>query len=326
MERGKQGSLRREATGGRPVAAVSALVLLLVGALLAAGVAPAGGAKNHAAKPKKKASAPLPFCSNPVEDYRAPMETLQPIPALPEGGVLPFAPAGITIGATGPQGVLVEGSNVGFRLANGAPASAAKPPRLDWIVLERLIRLTDNGHGLHPAGLKRIDLAQLPPGKHRRLTFPIPSTPAIYSVEVTIQNHRGRLLGRYGEYIRVVGRTVNTGLTLAAFDNLAPGTTLEGCFENHGSASVLPGSTSIERNDNGTWRPVTVGPTYAVPTPVAPRILGPGESEKLGFYIPPNARPGLYRAVTSGAVLAPGALTPSPPAETVALSAEFGVL
>ena len=32
------------------------------------------------------------------------------------------------------------------------------------------------------------------------------------------------------------------------------------------------------------------------------------------------------RAVTSGAVLAPGALTPSPPAETVALSAEFGVL
>ena len=34
----------------------------------------------------------------------------------------------------------------------------------------------------------------------------------------------------------------------------------------------------------------------------APRtILGPGESEKLGFYIPPNARPGLYRAVTSGA-------------------------
>jgi hypothetical protein len=297
---------------------------LLAAALLAAG-APAASGAHHAAKPKKKAAAPLPFCSNPVDNYRAPLETLQPIPALPEGGVPPFAPAGMTVLATGPQGVLVEGSNVGFRLTNGAPATAAKPTRLNWIVLERLVRLTDNGHGLHPVGLKRIDLAQLPAGKHRGLTFAIPSTPAVYSVEVTIQNHRGRPLGRYGEYIRVVARTVNTGLALAVFDNIAPGSTLEGCFENHGSASVLPGPTSIERNENGTWRPVTIGPTYTVPTPTAPRILGPGESEKLGFYIPPNARPGLYRAVTSGAVLAPGALTPSPPAETVALSAEFGV-
>ena len=204
--------------------------------------------------------------------------------------------------------------------------ATAKPPRLNWIVLERLIRLTKNGQGLHPAGLKRIDLAQLPVGKHRGLTFPIPAAPAIYSLEVTIQNHRGRLLGRYGEYIRVVNRTVNIGLTPVAYDNIVPGSTLEGCFENHGTASVLPGATSIERNEDGTWRPVPIGPTYAVPTPVAPRILGPGETEKLGFYIPPNARPGLYRAVTSGAVLAPGALAPSPPAETVALSAEFGVL
>jgi hypothetical protein len=300
--------------------AVAAIVLLAAASLAGA----AGAATHHAAKPKKKAAA-LPFCSNPADNYRAPLETLQPIPALPEGGVLPFAPAGTTLGATGPQGVLVGGSNVGFRLTNSA-ATAAKPPRLNWTVLERLVRLTDNGHNLHPAGLKRIDLAQLPAGKHRGLTFPIAATPAVYSVEVTIQNHRGRLLGRYGEYIRVVNRTVNIGLTPVTYDNIVPGSTLEGCFENHGSASVLPGPTSIERNENGTWHPVTIGPTYAVPTPVAPRVLGSGESEKLGFYIPPNARPGLYRAVTSGAVLAPGALTPSPPAETVALSAEFGVL
>jgi hypothetical protein len=304
------------------MAAAFAALGLLAAVLLAAGAPAAIGAKHHAAKPKKAA---LPFCSNPADNYRAPLETLQPIPALPEGGALPFAPAGMNVAATGPQGVLVGGSNVGFRLANSAPATAA-PPRLNWTVLERLTRLTDNGHNLHPAGLKRIDLAQLPTGKHRGLTFPIPSTPAIYSVEVTIQNHRGRLLGRYGEYIRVVNRTVNLGLAPAAFDNIVPGSTLEGCFENHGSASVLAGATSIERNDNGTWRPVATGPTYAVPTPVAPRVLGPGESEKLGFYIPPNALPGLYRAVTSGAVLAPGALTPSPPTETVALSAEFGVL
>jgi hypothetical protein len=303
---------------GASVAALAAI------ASLATGTPAPASAKKKAPAPKK-AAAPLPYCSNPIDNYRAPLETLQPIPALPEGGVLPFAPTGMTIGATGPQGVLVGGSNVGFRLTNAAPATAAKPRRLDWILLERLIRLTENGHNLHPAGLKRIDLAQLPAGKHRGLTFPLPETPAIYSVEVTIQNHRGRLLGRYGQYIRVVSRTVNAGISLSSYDNVAPGTTLEGCFENHGSASVLPGATRIERSVNGTWRPVTIGPIYSVPTAAAPRILGPGESEKLGVYVPPDARPGLYRAVTSGAVLAPGALTPSPPAEELNLTAEFGV-
>jgi hypothetical protein len=317
MEVGNRGSLRREAVG---IGIVIAATVLLVAVLLAAGApTTSDAAKRHGAKPK--AAAPLPYCSNPIDNYRAPLETLQPIPALPEGGVLPFAPVGTTIGVTGPQGVLVGGSNVGFRLTNGAPTTDAKPQRLNWIVLERLIRLTENGHALHPAGLKRIDLAQLPAGKHRGLTFPIPETPAIYSVEVTIQNHRGRLLARYGHYLRVVGRTVSVGITLAATDNVAPGTTLEGCFENHGSASVLSGATRIERNVDGIWRPVAIGPIYTVPTPAAPRILGPGESEKLGFYVPPDTRPGLYRAVTGATVLSPSLA----PAEELPLTAEFGV-
>lgn len=300
------------------------LLLLAISALLLLSVAAAGAAKKKAAKSKTTAPAAAPYCSNPVDNYRAPLDALQPTPAVPEGGVLPFAPPGTTLAITGPQGVLVGGSNIGFRLTNGA-AATEPTKQLRWIVLERLTRLTDNGHRLHPMGLKRIDLKQLPAGKHRGLTFPIAETPAIYSLEVTIQNHRGRLLGRYGEYVRVVGRTVNVGMTLAGYDNVAPGTTLEGCFENHGSASVLPGQTSLERYDGSAWHPVAIGPTYTVPTAVAPRVLGPGESEKLGFYVPPNARPGLYRAVTSGAVLAPGALTPSPPVETLGVSAEFGV-
>jgi hypothetical protein len=326
MARGKRGSLRREARGvgvGIGIGAAFATFVLLAAAF-ACGPSAAGAAKKKPAA-TKKAAAPAPFCSNPVDNYRAPLETLQPIPALPEGGVLPFAPPGMTLGITGPQGVLVGGSNVGFRLTNAA--ATTEPTRLlNWTVLERLIRLTDNGRRLHPAGLKRIDLKQLPAGKHRGLTFPITATPALYSVEVTIQNHRGRLLGRYGEYIRVVPWTVSVGLTLTAYDNVAPGSTLEGCLENHGSASVFPGATNLERYDGGAWRPVSVGPIYTVPTPAAPRILGPGETERIGFYVPPNARPGLYRAITSGGVLAPGALTPSPPAETVGLSAEFGVL
>jgi hypothetical protein len=308
--------MRRRRRGTTRVAGV----VFATAALLAASSPAASPAAKQAKsqKPKKAATVPGPFCSSPIVDnYWAPVERLQPIPAVPEGGVLPFAPAGMTLGPTGPQRLLVGGSSIGFRLTNGASATTAAPQQLNWTVLERLIRLTDEGRNLHPEGLKRIDLRQLPAGKHRGLTFPIQSKPAIYSLEVTIQNHRGRLLGRYGQYIRVVNRVVNVGITLAAYDKIAPGSYLESCFENHGSATVTPTGTSLERLEGMTWRPVVQGPQYT-PAPTAPpRTLAAGEAERLATSIPPNARPGLYKLTATGT---------TDLGEPVAVSAEFGVL
>lgn len=289
-------------------------------ALLAAGAPAASVAAKHAKRtvPKTTPATAAPFCSAPVvHNYWAPVEKLQAIPAVPEGGVLPFAPAGLTLGATGPQKLLVGGSSIGFRLTNAATATAAQPPRLGWTVLERLIRLTNNGQNLHPSGLKRIDLKQLPAGKHRGLTFPIPSTPAIYSLEITIQNHRGRLLGRYGQYIRVVNRVVNVGMTLSAYDKVVRGSYLESCFENHGTAAVAPTRTSLEHFEGGAWRPVVVGPQYSPAQSPIQRSLGPGEAERISTLVPPNARPGLYKLNATGT---------TDLAEPIALSAEFGVL
>lgn len=270
-----------------------------------------------AGSPATGSAAPGPFCSSPVVDnYWAPVEKLQPIPAVPEGGVLPFAPAGMTLGATGPQRILVGGSSIGFHLANSAPATSAKPPRLKWIVLERLIRLTHEGRRLHPSGLKRIDLKQLPAGKHRGLTFPLPATPAIYSLEVTIQNHRGRLLARYGQYVRVVERTVSVGIALSAYDKVAPGSYLESCFENHGTATVTPTGTSLEHLQGSTWRPVPVGPQYSPAQSPIQRTLGPGEAERIATLVPPNAHPGLYKLTATGTTEL---------GEPVTASAEFGV-
>ena len=296
--------------------------LLAVAALLFAVVAstaiPVGaGAARKKPKAKKTATSAV-FCGSPVVDnYWATVEKLKPIPAVPEGGVLPFAPAGLTLGITGPQGILIGGTSVGLRLTNATTAPAVAP-RLGWVVLERLIRFSADGSKIQPAGLKRIDLKQLPAGKHRGLTFPLTGAPGIYSLEITIQNHRGRLLGRYGEYLRVVNRTVEVGIKLAAYDNVVPGSYLESCFENHGSASVTPTGTSLERFANGTWRSVAVGPQYSPAQTAIQRTLGPGEAERIGTLIPPNAQPGLYKLIAAGTVLDSG--------EPVVIGAEFGVL
>jgi hypothetical protein len=281
-------------------------------AAIAAGSLGAAAPGAGAAKAKKAAAVPAPFCTNPNTNYLEPVQKLQAIPALPEGGVLRYAPEGTTLGVTGPQGLLIGGSSVGFRLTNSAPEGTPTKV-LKWVVLERLIRLTDSGQKLHPSGLKRIDLKQLPAGKHRGLTFTLPTTPAVYSVEVTIQNHRGRLLGRYGEYVRVVERKVEAGLSLATYDNVAPGSTLEACFENKGSASMTPGATTLEHLDGTTWKPVNTPTTYSLAT----RLLGPGESEKLGIGVPPRALPGLYKLTVTGA---------TDLGEPVTVAAEFGVL
>jgi hypothetical protein len=294
--------------------ALLALAVALL-ALATAGLPAAGAAKK---KPKKKAATSTVFCGSPVVDnYWGTIEKLKPIPAVPEGGVLPFAPEGLTLGITGPQGLLVGGStSIGLRLTNAAAAT----PRLNWVVLERLIRFSADGSKIQPAGLKRIDLRQLPAGKHRGLTFPLTAAPGIYSLEITIQNHRGRRLGRYGEYVRVVNRTVDVGIKLAAYDNVAPGTYIESCFENHGSTAVAPTGTSLERFDGLLWRPVAapVGPQYAPAQSPIQRALGPGEAERIGTLVPPGAKSGLYKLTAAGVVLDSG--------EPVAITAEFGVL
>ena len=296
----------------RRTMAIGAALAFLLTAVVAL---PASGSAAKKKTKNKKTATSAVFCGSPVVDnYWATVEKLKPIPAVPEGGVLKFAPAGLTLGVTGPQGILIGGASVGLRLTNAAAAT----PRLNWVVLERLIRFSADGTKIQPAGLKRIDLKQLPAGKHRGLTFPLTGTPGIYSLEITIQNHRGRPLGRYGEYLRVVSRTIEVGIKLAAYDSVVPGSYLESCFENHGSASVTPTATSLERFADGTWRPVAVGPQYSPAQTAIQRTLGPGEAERIGTLIPPNALPGLYKLTAAGTVLDSG--------EPVVIAAEFGVL
>ncbi len=130
---------------------------------------------------------------------------------------------------------------------------------------------------------------------------------------MTIQNHRGRLLGRYGEYVRVVERNVDAGLSLPTYDNVAARLDARSVLRKQRHRDVTPGATTLERLDGTTWRPVNTPTTYSLAT----RTLGAGESEKLGIAIPPRALPGLYKLTVTGT---------TDLGEPVTVAAEFGVL
>ena len=255
---------------------------------------------------------PAPYCSNPGTNYLAPVQKLQAIPAVPEGGVL--------------QVRARRDDARGYRAAGAADRRLQRRLSADQLGARRDAdesAQVGRARAADPAHRQRAEAAPIraeadrpqatPRRQAPRLTFPLPTSPAVYSVEVTIQNHRGRLLGRYGEYVRVVERKVEVGVSLPTYDNVLPGSTLEACFENKGTATMTPGATTLERLDGTTWKPVNMPTTYSLAT----RTLGPGESEKLGVAIPPRASGGLYKLTVTGA---------TDLGEPVTVTAEFGVL
>ena len=118
----------------------------------------------------------------------------------------------------------------------------------------------------------------------------------------------------------MVNRTVSAAITLAAYDNVVarrlPRKLLRKPRQRLGRADRHEPRTPRKRH-LAPGR-VPVGPQYSPAQTPIQRALGPGEAERIGTLVPPNAKPGLYKLNLAGTVLDSG--------EPVALSAEFGVL
>lgn len=244
------------------------------------------------------------FCTTKiVRDYKAFLATLPPLPSPPVNERLPFAPERVYFQLMG-AGPLQAGEGIrGFRLSF-SPYQASEPsPTLNWHLASTLTMIDEQGRPLSPAQTIEQDVGRLEPegngGSGQVMAkFDIPGDPALYRLEVVIENDSGEHLARFGEYFRVLEPSVDFRLSLNR-KRFRPGQTVRATLSNPGVAWLGFGLfRGIEYKKGKSW----VRPPVEFPGGFVPAIglgMGPGESKSCWkVTIPENAKPGRYRFST----------------------------
>lgn len=239
------------------------------------------------AAPASAAEAEPPFCKRHVlHDYLAPLQGLPKLREPPyrrTGKYVRFH--GAMISASSPT-LIVGSARAGFELGWD------RNPK--W-----QLTLTVNQVDWHGRVQRRVGVRHLPLGALGQALFAEPNIvlggpPALYRATLVIRSARGRMLGQFGSYYRVVRPSVNGRLTTSS-PTYPPGGTLFARIENPGAAFVLFGAEfKIEKLEDESW----------IPAPETPDVftmglynVAPGVTSGhcTVFPIPTTTPPGIYR-------------------------------
>jgi hypothetical protein len=234
----------------------------------------------------------VPFCRRTLlRNYMAPIERLPALHHTPLDEGPAFKPRGVSINGHYDQ-LLPGGGSLGFYIYySGRPAV-----RLNWLVTAKLAGVDRRGQILSVVDGKQKAIRRPASDSSNDFSFEVPGKPALYKTTLTIRKLSGELLGRYGQYARVLEPKSETRLHLSA-TSVHPGEALYARVENLGTELVSYGVPyAIDAFDGATWAP-------APQSPKGPWILpllhsAPGYSENCSrFLIPTDMAPGLYRFV-----------------------------
>lgn len=261
------------------------------------------------------------FCeTSTVHNYEKPLESMPPIRQGPTTQKLPFGPANVFFGSVGPGPLAIGSEEVGYFLDYTRIATHPKGKRLDWLVTAKLDRVDTEGHTQESVAFEKVGGLRFP--SEHTLAFVLSAKPALYRVEIVFRDGSGQLLGRYGEYVRVMLPHPESRLTLPQ-SAYRPGEVVAPRLENMGTDRLLYGlGYSIEKFDGTGWSRASISPTGAV-------LLiglgsGPGEAASCwSFAVPSGAPPGQYRFLLSADAYR-GDRREHP--EKLALSTEFEIL
>lgn len=247
------------------------------------------------------------FCETKVvRDYAKPLEQMPRLRAVPADRRLPFGPHGVYLFPRSNVQILLPKSRerVGYtlRIVKSGKLSNPDLPPLKWLVTAKLVRV--DPHGRLRELLKWRRRRIIGPGDNGDFGFGAPKRLGNYRVEIAFRSGIGRLLGRFGEYFRVLAPIADPRLTLNAA-SYSPGESVLACFENYGTTTLGYDNCgiSIQSYNGSAWEQA------AIYTPRACADvgleLGPGEASYVGnFIIPADAPPGSYRAVLARAFTA----------------------
>jgi len=268
--------------GGRGRSLVVLLALVAVG--LAADVA-------HAARCQP----------GTVRDYAAPLSKLRPVSTIvwPDTD-LPFGPGGLELIKKSelqrghpvlvPGGAHVSTRPLGYDLVNGT-GERSGALKLGWSVRAELARLPNRKH---PIRVKSKEVGTLVREGRKSFRFAIPQAPGNYLLAIQFRSRNGTMIGRLGEYFRVLAPRIEAQITLSSV-SMQSGDTLDACLENFGTASLFYGEgVRIEEFDGAGWGKAAISPSGAVT--LIGLGVGAGERRPLGsFTVPSGAAPGRYR-------------------------------
>ena len=234
------------------------------------------------------------FCSySVVHDYAAPLAAMPPLAA--GRTTLPFGPRELTLIHRPARQITLSGTEegVGFILVAGAGRKRAARP--GWLVSTRLVKVSESGHTERVLQTHRARVEKLAPHARVRMGLGLSGVPGFYRAEIVFSNHAGKLIGRFGEYIRILAGNLDVRFSL---DRTAvhPGETIDPQLENIGAASLsIDLGARIEVLQAGSWAPAPFG-NGPVPVPARYVVIGPGVAASCWPQtIPAGASPGTYR-------------------------------
>jgi hypothetical protein len=215
----------------------------------------------------------------------------------PPEGELPFGPRNLSMFRLGWESVVLRGGNFGYRF--GAKDAESRTLHLGWRVNARLWSIDAMGRARREVGEIQRRLGDVDDLELLEFAFPA-SKQGLYRFDISFHSLRGRALGSYREYFRVVPRTVKTRLALNA-KSLRPGEVAYARVENLGSADMnVPSRYLIERFDGTAWLAVAESTTPGTSLSFGEWWIAGGEAAPCTEYlVPPDAPPGTYRMRTS---------------------------
>jgi hypothetical protein len=234
------------------------------------------------------------FCGvKQVRNYLAPFKRMTPLRRVPATGHLPFAPRGISIYTLG-SGLRVGKGPIGFAFSDSA---GDRPRRLSWVVETELARVDALGRP-GPAivtKVRRFGTKKISEVNGQR--FVVSGQAAFYRVTIEIRKQSGKLMGRYGQYYRVVSPRLGVRLA-ASNEEVAPEETIFARVENMGTETVTPDSqVQIEQLIDGSWRAISTVTALGLKPQVKRRVPGGKVDPCFAYRVPLGQEPGFYRFV-----------------------------
>jgi hypothetical protein len=237
------------------------------------------------------------FCRQAVvHDYGAVFDQMAKLPKLPPSGHPTFFPRRTRIEASDDP-ILVPSDPGGteFNFTFHSESFRKRSIALNWSVVLRLVQVNGSGRPLKQVSRHKSRIGTVSQAAFNALTLRsvLPHQEGLYRLTLVFKSQNGHLLGRYGQYLRILKPKVSAKLLIGPqMPNIGDIVYLQ--LVNTGTSHISYGEPfSIEEYSQSAWRPteVELGPWHRILLGLDGGMAGRCQQ----FVLPDELAPGHYR-------------------------------